>query len=411
MLSQASDSAPPQPPGADLFPPEVRADPYPFYRQLRERAPVFDTGQDLWLVTSYRHCHALLRDRRCSKDLHTMANYERNMEQAGRTAPIRALLEQLMSFSDPPDHTRLRGLVQRAFSPRMVESLRGRVEQIAEELLDEAVRDGELELISGFAWLFPLVVVAEMLGVPLEDRDRFREWSRDLAPSFELVLPPGAAERAERATEEFTAYFHRLVEERAREPRGDLLTALVEVEEQGERLSARELVVNLILIVGAGHETVMNLIGNGTLALLRNPDQMERLRREPAIMDDAVEELLRYESPVQMTTRFPNAPIEIAGQTIPAGTRVAVILAAGNRDPERFPDPDRLDLTRGDHQHLAFGGGIHYCLGNALARIEAATAFRAMLKRFPSLELATDTPRYRDTILLRGLVELPIKVN
>jgi cytochrome P450 len=293
----------------------------------------------------------------------------------------------------------------------MVDALRGRVEQVANELLDEAVEDGELELISGFAWLFPLVVVAEMLGVPVEDRDRFRAWSRDLAPSFELVLPPGAAARAERATEEFTTYFHELVQERAREPRGDLLSALVEVEEQGDRLSARELVVNLILIVGAGHETVMNLIGNGMLALLRNEHELERLRREPAIMDDAVEELLRYESPIQMTTRFPSEDIEIDGQTIPAGTRVAVILAAGNRDPNRFPDPDRLDLTRGGHQHLAFGGGIHYCLGNALARIEAATAFRAILERFPSVELATDEPRYRDTILLRGLQALPLSVT
>jgi pimeloyl-[acyl-carrier protein] synthase len=409
VLNESPPGAPARPGVDDLFPPAVRADPYPFYRELRERAPVHDTGQDLWLVTSYRHCHALLRDGRCSKELHTMANYERNMQMAGRTQPIRELLEQLMSFSDPPDHTRLRGLVQRAFGPRMVEGLRGRVQQVADELLDE-VADGEFELISDFAWQFPLVVVAEMIGVPLEDRQRFHDWSRDIAPSFELVLPPEAADAAERATQEFTAYFHRLVEERAREPRGDLLTALVEAEEQGTRLSARELVVNLILIVGAGHETVMNLIGNGMLTLLRNPDQLERLRREPEIMDDAVEELLRYESPVQMTTRFPSEDIEIADQTIPAGTRVSVILAAGNRDPERFPDPDRLDLTRGDHHHLAFGGGIHYCLGNALARIEAATAFRTLIERFPRLELATDTPEFRDTVLLRGLKALPLRV-
>lgn len=392
------------------FPPEMRADPYPVYRQLRETAPVFDTGQDLWLVTSYDACHALLRDPRCSKNLRNMNDYERNMEIAGRTGPIRALLEQLMSFSDPPRHTRLRGLVQRAFTPRMVSRLATHAQRAADGLLDDAVGDGELELMADFAWQFPLVVIAEMLGVPSGDRDRFHHWSRELAPTFELVLPPGAAERAERASEEFIDYFMRVVEARVREPRDDLISALVGADEAGDRLTARELVVNLILILGAGHETAMNMIGNGMLALLRHPGELARLRERPEIMEGAVEELLRYESPVQLTTRFPTDDIAIEGQTIPAGARVAIVLAAANRDPDRFPDPDRLDLTRGDRNHLAFGGGIHYCLGNAVARMEAGIAFGTLLRRFPRIELATEAPEYRETMLLRGLKALPLRV-
>ncbi|HSZ68905.1 MAG TPA: cytochrome P450 [Solirubrobacteraceae bacterium] len=393
----------------DLFPPEMRADPYPVYRQLRENAPVFDTGRDLWLVTSYEHCHALLRDERCSKNPRNMDDYERIMRMTGRTERIRTLLEQLMSFSDPPHHTRLRGLVQRAFTPRMIEGLRARAERVANELLEAAgAGDGEIELIDQFASRFPLAVIAEMLGVPASDRERFTRWSRDLAPTFELALPPGAAEPAERAAEEFIDYFRQLMEVRAKEPRDDLVSGLVHAEDEGRRLEAQELVVNLILILGAGHHTAMHMIGNGVLALVRHPDQLALLRNLP--MDDAIEELLRYESPVQLTTRFPTDDIAIGGQTIPAGTRLAIILAAGNRDPDRFPDPDRLDLTRGDRAHLAFGGGIHYCLGNALARMEAGIAFRALLDRFPRIELATEAPEYDATILLRGLKALPLAV-
>ncbi|MGB7686729.1 MAG: cytochrome P450 [Solirubrobacterales bacterium] len=399
------------PPGVDdLFPPEMRANPYPVYQQLRENAPVFDTGSGLWLITSYRYCHELLRDERCSKNLRNMSDYERNMELAGRTERIRTLLGQLMSFSDPPDHTRLRGLVQRAFSPRMVEGLRPRAIELASELLDAAAGEGEIELIEDFASRFPLRVIAEMLGVPAADRTRFTRWSRDLAPTFELVLPPGAAEPAEQAAGEFIEYFRQLMDERAREPREDLVSALVHARDEGRRLAAQELVVNLILILGAGHHTAMHMIGNGVLALVRHPDQLALLRDRPEIGEDAIEEMLRYESPVQLTTRFPTAEIKIGGQTIPAGDRIAIMLAAGNRDPDRFPDPDRLDLARGDRSHLAFGGGIHYCLGNALARMEAGIAFRALLDRFPRIELATDSPEYDATVLLRGLKSLPLAV-
>lgn len=406
-----SDTATTRPGPAEMFPPEMRADPYPLYRQLRENAPVFDTGRDLWVVTSYDHCHTLLRDPRSSKNLRRMSDYEREMENAGRTAPMRALLEQLMSFNDPPEHTHIRGHFQRAFGPRLVQHLRDRAADIAAGLLAETTDDGEIDLIADFAWQFPLVVVAEMLGVPTGDRRRFRDWSRDLAPAFELVMSAEAAARAERAAGEFIDYFKRLIDVRGRNPTDDLVSALAQSTDDPDELSDQQLAVNLILILGAGHETVMNLIGNGMLALLRDPHQLELLRTRPEIVDDAVEELLRYDCPIQLTTRIATEDIEIGGQTIPAGARMVIALGAANRDPDRFPDPDRLDLTRGERNHLALGGGVHYCLGNALARIEAAVGFTALLDRYERIELAVETPEYRDTVLLRGVRALPLRVR
>lgn len=265
--------------------------------------------------------------------------------------------------------------------------------------------------MADFAWQFPLVVVAEMLGVPTSDRQRFHDWSRDLAPAFELVMSPEAGERAQRAADEFIDYFGELIEMRSRRPANDLVSGLVRCGGDGEDFDEQQLVVNLILILGAGHETVMNLIGNGMLALLRHPDQLALLRSRPAIMEDAVEELLRYDCPIQLTTRIATEDIPLGDQTIPAGARMVIALGSANRHPERFPDPDRLDLTRGDRNHLALGGGIHYCLGNALARIEAEVAFKALLDRFERLELAIDEPEYRDTILLRGVKALPLRVS
>jgi cytochrome P450 len=395
----------------DMFPPEMRTDPYPIYRQLRENAPVFDTGQDLWVVTSFEHCHSLLRDPRSSKNLRNMDDYERKMEETGRMAPMRALLEQLMSFNDPPEHTRIRGRFQRAFGPRLVQRLRDRATETAANLLDDLGGAGEIDLVADFAWQFPLVVVAEMLGVPATDRQRFHAWSRDLAPSFELAMSPEEAERAQRAADEFIEYFHQVIEARSREPENDLVSGLVNAEDDADVLSQEQLVVNLILILAAGHETVMNLIGNAMLALLRHPDQLELLRSRPELMEDAVEELLRYDCPIQLTTRIAIEDITLDGQTIPAGARIAIALASANRDSERFPDADRLDLTRGDRNHLALGGGVHYCLGNALARIEAGIAIGMLLDRYERIELATEQLEYRDTILVRGVKALPLRVT
>jgi cytochrome P450 len=395
-------------PGVELFTPEVRANPFPFYKRLREDQPVYDTGFGLWLLSTYEHCHAALRDERFSADFHTMSDYEENMAMVGRDIAVQQLMERLMLFRDPPDHTRLRGLVQRAFTPRMVESLRERVIEVADDLLSAVEPRGQMELISDFAWQLPVIVIAEMLGVPASERGRFREWAADLALAFDLGMTPERAEKAEAAQNAFSEFFLELVEERSREPKGDLLTAMAAAEEEGDRLSSEELVSNLALLLIAGHETTMNLIGNGTLALLRHPDQLRRLREDPELVPDAIEELLRYDGPVQLAIRFTHEDVELGGVVVPKGARVMLLLGAANHDPQRFPEPDRLDIGRGDRNHLAFGGGPHYCLGNALARLEGAIAIPALLERFPRLELAVDVPEYRQTMTLRGLTELPL---
>ncbi len=393
-----------------LFTPEVRADPFPFYRRMQEDDPVHDTRLGMWLLSGYEECHLALRDPRFSAEFRTMANYEATMVAVGRVGPVQQLMEQLMLFRDPPDHTRLRGLVQRAFTPRIIEAYRARVQEVADDLLDAAARRGELELMADYAWPLPVIVIAELLGVPPAERDRFRGWATDLALTFDLGMTPERRARGEAAQQAFTDFFLALVEERAREPRGDLLTALAQAEEEGDRLSSEELVSNLVLLLIAGHETTMNLIGNGTLALLRHPEQRSRLQDEPELAPDAVEELLRYEAPVQLAMRFLREDVVLRGRTLPAGARVMLLLGAANHDPARFPDPGRLDLSRGDRGHLSFGGGPHFCLGNALARMEGAIAIPALLRRFPHLRLAEDHPAYRQTMTLRGLQALHLEL-
>jgi pimeloyl-[acyl-carrier protein] synthase len=395
-------------PAALLFTPEVRADPFPLYRRLLDEDPVHDTGFGLWLVSSYDACRAALRDPRFSAEFRTMADYEATMVAVGRNTPVQ---ERLMLFRDAPDHTRLRGLVQRAFSPRMIAAMRARTAEVCEGLLDAAEeRGGELELMADLAWPLPVVVIAELLGVPAEERERFRGWASDLALAFDLGMTPERAARAEAAQEQFIAFFLELAAERARDPRGDLVTALVQAEEEGDRLTPDELVSNLVLLLIAGHETTMNLIGNGTLALLRHPDQLARLRAEPELVPSAVEELLRFDSPVQLVIRFTHEAVELGGRTIPKGARVMLLLGAANHDPARFARPDVLDLGRGDRGHLTFGGGPHFCLGNALARMEGEVVLPALVRRFPGLRLLDDEPRHRGTMTLRGLETLRLGI-
>jgi pimeloyl-[acyl-carrier protein] synthase len=397
-------------PVALLFTPEVRADPFTFYERMQREDPVHDTGFGMWLLSGYEECHLALRDARFSAEFRTMADYEATMAAVGRVGPVQELMERLMLFRDAPDHTRLRGLVQRAFTPRMVEGMRRRVREVADELLDAAEARGSLELMADYAWPLPVIVIAELLGVPASERDRFRGWAADLALAFDLGLTPDRAARAEAAADAFTAFFLGLIEERAREPRGDLLTGLAAAEEQGDHLSSEELVSNLMLLLIAGHETTMNLIGNGTLALLRHPAQRARLAADPALAPDAIEELLRYESPVQLAMRFLREDVELRGRVLRKGERVMLLLGAANHDPARFPDPGVLDLARGDRGHLSFGGGPHFCLGNALARLEGTVAIPALLERFPALRLAEGEPAYRTTMTLRGLQALHLEL-
>jgi hypothetical protein len=310
---------------------------------------------------------------------------------------------------DPPDHTRLRSLVSKAFTPRTVETLRPRIEQIVEDQLDAVAAAGQMDVIRDLAYPLPVTVIAEMLGIPIEDRERFKHWSDEAIRSLGFSNEDDAR-RSMQATRELRAYLQPIVEQRRREPREDLISALVAAEEQGDKLSTDEVFSTIILLLVAGNETTTNLIGNGLLALLRNPQQLELLRDDPALIENAVEELLRYDSPVQFTSRIPLEQIEIDGRHIPAGKELLLVLGGANRDPAQYVDPDRLDVTRKEIRHLAFGHGIHFCLGAPLARLESQTALLALVQRFPRMRLAVAEPKRGDNILLRGLAELPVTI-
>ena len=312
---------------------------------------------------------------------------------------------------DPPDHTRLRGLASKAFTPRVVEGLRPRVQEIVDGLLDRVERRGTMDLIEEFAYPIPVNVICEMLGVPVEDHERFKGWSLDLARGLDsIMLGPDSevAKRSGLARQGLTDYFRALIAERRASPRGDLLSGLIAAEEAGDKLSEHELLATCILLLVAGHETTVNLIGNGTLALLRHPDQRQKLRARPELIGTAVEELLRYDGPVQRTARTPSEDVAIGGRTIPKGEIVMPFIGAADRDPAQFPDPDRLDITRAENRHIAFGLGIHFCLGAPLARVEGQIAINTLLGRMPRLALAVDRPQYRGSLTLRGLTALPV---
>ena len=309
---------------------------------------------------------------------------------------------------DPPDHTRLRALVHKAFTPRLVERMRGRMQVLADALLDEASKRGGTDLIRDFALPIPTTIIAEMLGVPSEDRHRFHRWSSVVVSSD----PSGARMlMAVPSVWAFLRYIHRLIRARRAEPRDDLVSALVAAEEAGDRLDEDELAAMIFLLLIAGHETTVNLIGNGSLALMRHPGQMEKLRAEPSGTRTAVEELLRYESPLATATeRYAREDVAVAGVTIPRGEMVYAVIASANRDARQFPDPDTLDLAREPNRHLSFGLGIHYCLGAPLARLEGEIAIATLLRRAPGLRLsvAPEALRWRRGLVLRGLEALPV---
>jgi cytochrome P450 len=313
---------------------------------------------------------------------------------------------------DPPDHTRLRSLVSTAFTPRVVEGLRPRIQQIVDDLITRAEAAGGMDVIEEFAYPIPVNVICEMLGVPVADHERFRGWSLDIARGLDSIwLPPDSEipRRSAASRHAISDYFRGLIAQRRASPRSDLLSALIAAEAAGDKLSEEELVATCILLLIAGHETTVNLIGNGMLALLRHPAELRRLRESPGLITSAVEELLRYDGPVQRTARVASADATIGGRTIAKGDMVMPFIAAADRDPAQFPEPDRLDLSRSDNRHIAFGWGIHFCLGAPLARIEGQIAIDALVRRLPGLELATHEPEYRQSLTLRGLKTLPVK--
>ena len=399
----------------DLAGARFKANPYPFYARLRVEAPVWPTTlpdkRKAWLVTRYEDAVRVLKDDAFAKDkLNAM-----DREQRAKTPWVPGFLKPLernMLDLDDPDHARLRSLVGKAFTPRLIERLRGRVESLSEELLDamerKGTRRGGTELVADYALPLPATVIAELLGVPAEDHPKFHRWSNRLVS----VSSGRDMLRALPAALSFVRYLRKLVERRRADPQDDLISALIRAEEAGDKLSEDELLAMTFLLLVAGHETTVNLISGGTLALLEHPEQAEALRCDPSLVKPAVEELLRYTSPVEMATeRYAREDVEIAGTTIPRGELVLAVLGSANRDERHFECPDVLDLARDPNRHLAFGrGGVHHCLGAPLARMEGQVAISAFPRRFPKARLAVtpETLRWRRGLFLRGLQRLPL---
>jgi cytochrome P450 PksS len=388
-----------------------KADPYPFFARLRAEAPVCRVPapdkHNTWLVTRYDDVVALLKDERFIKDRRAALTPEQAARQPWIPAALRPLERNMLDL-DPPDHTRLRGLVHRAFTPRLVEDLRGRVQEITDGLLDAAEARGRVDLIRYFALPLPSIVIAELLGVPARDRHRFHRWSTALltapATTWGLlkVLPSVMA---------FMRYLRKLIAARRATPSDDLAGALVQARESGDALSQDELLAMFVLLLIAGHETTVNLIGNGTLALLQHPDQLARLREDPELIKPGIEELLRYDGPLLTATdRYAREDAEIGGVTIPRGERVFAALASADRDERQFEDPDELDLAREPNRHVAFGLGVHYCLGAPLARLEGQIAINTLIRRQPGLQLAipAGSLRRRPGLVLNSLEAMPV---
>jgi cytochrome P450 len=393
----------------EMATPEFHQDPYPLYARMRREHPVYRSPEGIWYLTRYADVDAALRDPRLSKDHARMRRWyarQTGLQDPGR---LRARFGRSMLHADPPDHTRLRKLANKAFTARRTQSLRPRIEAIVDELLDAAVAAGPpTDLMAALAYPLPITVICELFGVSPSDRDRVRTWSRQLANQADAVLTPDAVQRIEQAADEFEEYLRDLIDRRRAEPADDILSALVAVAQDGDQLTENELISTCYLLLVAGHETTVNLIGNGTLALLRHPDQLRRLQQDPTLIRSAVEELLRYDNSVQRVTRIVVGQVEIGGQILGDGEFVAVMLAAANRDPDCFPEPDRLDLGRTDNRHVSFGNGPHFCLGAPLARLEGEIAIGALVRRLPGMRLDTDTVRWRPKPAFRGLEALPV---
>jgi cytochrome P450 len=389
---------------------EVLANPYPLFHRLRTEDPVhWDPFLHAWVVTRYKDVVTVLH--------HYSAERTPTPEQLTRMGlsslnPIAQVMVKQMLFLDAPAHTRLRSLASYAFTPPRVEVLRGHIRDITNSLLDKVEPQGRMDVIADLAEPLPCIVTAEMLGVPVEDHHQLKAWSQDFAEMLgNFQHNPDRVPRVLKSVAEMTAYFRLAMREQRLRPRGGLVSSLMGAEIQGDRLTEEEVVANCIVTMVGGQETTTNLIGNGVLSLLRNPDQLEMLRSDSSLISSAVEELLRYESPSQHTARLAPEDTILGGRRIANRQAVIAVMAAGNRDPERFPDPDRLDITRTDNRHLAFGWAAHFCFGAALARIEGQTAFELMLRRLNNWTLETGPLVWRSNLGLRGLTALPICFN
>ncbi len=389
--------------------PEFIRDPYPTYHRLRAAAPVHRSPLGIVLASRHADCALVMRDGRFGKDF--VGRMQRRNGPTVMEEPVYRSMQHWMLQQDPPDHTRLRGLVVRAFTARRMEAMRPRIQAIVDATLDRMEPQGHADLIADFAFRLPVIVICEMLGIPEEDHAMFFSSARDGGRLLDPVpLTRAEIDHANAGHLASAAYFSQLFEQRRRKPADDLISHLVQAEEHGSKLTTEELTANIILLFGAGHETTVNLIGNGVLALHRNPDQLALLRSEPQRTANAVEELLRYDSSVQATGRTALEDVELGGLHVSKGESVLCLLGAANRDPDLYPEPDTLDITRKNIRPFSFGGGIHHCLGAQLARLEAEVAIATLLRRLPALTLDDmDTPEWRPTFVLRGLKRLPAR--
>lgn len=393
-----------------LFGPEMLEDPYPTYRQLRERDPVHrDEALRGWVLTRYEDVAWALGDGRLSSERVRLGR-ERFPDPS--LGPLFDVLSLNLLQRDDPDHARLRALVQKAFMRASVQSWDGTVRRRVRALLDEGRRRGEMDFVRDFAVPLPILVISEIVGIPEDDRDRVKRWCDDfsiVALNFYANITPEQLRRGRESTAAFRAYLEQRVDALRSSPRNDLLSALVHVEEQGDRLSLDELLANTILLLNAGNETTTSLLGNGLSALLRHPEQLARVREDPSTLPLAIEEFLRFDSPVQFLGRIAAEDLGRGGKAIRRGDLVLAVIGAANRDPDQFPEPDRLDVARHPNQHLAFGHGRHFCVGAHLARLEGRLAFEALLAEGPAIEPADPAPRHHENFNMRGYRSLPIR--
>ncbi|KIL42340.1 hypothetical protein SD70_01240 [Gordoniibacillus kamchatkensis] len=390
-------------------------DPYPFYAYLLEHEPLYYIQErGFWVASRYEDVNFILKDPLFVREYRNAVPQQHLQElpqpQSERN-PLGKLLDNWMLFRDPPVHTRLRSLVSHAFTPRTMDRLKPKIRAIAEQLAAWMAEQPQPDLIASFAFPLPVIVIAEMLGVPPEDRELFKDWSHTFARVLEGTDgSPEFAQQAGKAAEQIADYFRRLIAARKSAPREDMISDLIAAQEQADALTDQELIATCVLLLVAGHETTVNLIGNSVLTLLNHPEQHARLLEKPELAASAVEEVLRYESPVQMTSRLASADCEIGGRTIRQGQSVNVMLGAANRDPAKFERPDRFDIGRSPNRHLAFASGPHFCLGAPLARMEGELAMAALLERFPQMRLADEKPNWRPNILFRGLGSMAVKL-
>ncbi|MCC5664890.1 cytochrome P450 [Nostoc sp. CHAB 5784] len=392
----------------NLTAPEVLANPYPTYRRILLEDPVY--WSDFfggWYLMRYKDVAAAMQDRRISAKRPPISKLPESEQQ--KILPLLETLSKWILFCDPPEHTRLRGLFNKAFTPSMINSMAERIQALVNELIDAVYERGQIDIIHDLAYPMPAIVIAQMLGAKPEDHEQIKKWSSDLARFFGMFrMNPYVLTSAKQSIIEMTEYFRHIKEERRHAPQDDLISNLIFAQEKENSLDEDELLSNCIFLTFAGHETTTNLIANGLLALLKNPNQMQKLKDDPSLITTTVEEFLRYDSPVQRQARLAVEDLEIDGKQISKGQRLFLMIGAANRDPEQFLEPDKLDITRSENPHLAFGKGTHFCLGASLGRLEAQIAINTIVRRFRNLCLDTDQIEWHENPALRGMKSMPV---